>query len=545
MEKPPQRPDSAPIPPQDPEGGIFRKIENVAQPREYLEPAFLLSYKSAQERMQLATSFRTAEIRPYLHRYFESIQGEITHAIETEHAATYLEHLHSAWRDVAEVNKRIDTLIANKDQDAFPEWSLAQLKLSRGLLEKALEAEHTKNIYSGGLKRKIEAGMESATLRYGLTSEEVQLIGTVAGGTFHERYNADHMRYFLSDKDSEKEELRLALLRMYHGNDPRLLDERMASFSFETRDSAGIAEQLESISGLIKERTTKKNYLMLGRQELKTLEALLRFDNWDEYLYIYRFSAFPEAILRSTLMKHAQKEELISEDTHFLQLNHAEFLALVDRMIEKRRDSYDIDLEMYRQTDNTCGSACVMSILERVGVPMSREAEIEMWDRVGKPYNFPGGMAKELMGHGFRVDYHQYPDRAFSPSQKPELEAASLIPKAEEYVRLHEEAVTLGMNVEIADWDLDTIIAEMQKGRACIVGTNIGGSSELLHWEIAQGYRAQGNSYEIRILDPLGNRRWVGRSELESKAVTSMGKRMLSVYKIPAELYQDLAYENS
>lgn len=495
---------------------------------------FLLAYKTVEEKVALSTSLRMTQMRPYQHAYMARVKEEIDSVIVETTTANYYKKLRESWNSVIEVNAAIDTFLYRRDQSPFAEsWSLRELELSLGLLDKALALEHEKNIYSGGLKKKIDYEIQKAKDKYKLTEAEQNLLGTLSTGTFHERYVTDHERYFLAT-ETEKPALYEELLKLYHGNDVQLFEARLKSFAFEEKGEDQMKKSLAALDENIRERAIKKVGLMAERPDLKDIETLLRFDNWDEYLYTYTYKAFPEAMLRERLTTLAIEEGEAGEGQTFLDFSHEEFLNLVEKLIEKRRETFHIELNTYRQNDDTCGTACVLTILEKRGIVPSEEREREMWERVGKPFNFPGGMAQELLSEGIPVTYLQFPAQPFSPNHPDIIHRPSYFQAtAGKYVHQIQEAKKAGMQMEIKDFNFDDIKAQLFFGNLCILGVNAGMSHEILHWVIVNGYRKESGKYELEISDPLGNDRFVKESWVDTFTPTSMGKRLIVIEKLP------------
>jgi hypothetical protein len=216
-------------------------------------------------------------------------------------------------------------------------------------------------------------------------------------------------------------------------------------------------------------------------------------------------------------------------DPHYL-------ISQVDNYIQHRKYSYLIRMRPYLQNYGTCGTCCVLPILEKIGKTPTIQLEREIWDRVGKPYNFPGGMAKILIENNFKPVYYQYPAEPFTLNHEDILsQNPFLYKKIQEYINLHQEAVSMGMDVVIQDWGYEDIHIQLEHGNVCILGIHIP-SSDVLHWIIVRGYR--GNRLEV--IDPLKQIRSIYEYEMEGLINTSMGKRLLVIKKFPEELLKNL-----
>ncbi len=520
---------------------LFRHIQDVVHEREMLPPPRILMYKTAEEKRAFATTLRSGAVRPYLSRYAASIQPEIEEVL-AESLAEFCRHTDQAWQNVIAVNKEVDAFLYHESQSPFGDWSPVEIAYAIALLKRALKAEHEKNVYSSAIKRKLDQETDRLVKKFGLTEAEKHLLVTPGFATFHEQYHFDHMRFHLSPEEAMKQ----ALLARYHADDPELLEERLRAFAFSTKENNVLLRQLQEHETKQTQTSTQKYYLLIERPELKQFEWLLRFDNLTEYEYAFGLAAYPEIFLRERLLALSKMYKIVdAETTIFSLLKWTDWEEPLRQLMTKMEKTFRIRLSPYAQTANTCGTACVMSVLHTVGVPLTRTVEYDIWNRVGAPYNFPGGMALELMKYGFLVDDWNEPDQLFTP-EHPDLVSGdeSMFVYAHLYVDLFERAVERGMNVSCKPWGFQDVLSNIRQGNVCIVGVGFPGiGDDILHWVIARGYEQKADgSHRIEILDPMGSLKWLTESQMEELIDTSMGKRLLVVRKFPAGFLETPSY---
>ncbi len=516
---------------------VFDPFLSIDNPISLAKPPKFMAYKSAEEKLGYQKSI-PSRIRPYLMGYIASIQPEIETRVEEESPEEYLLNLKLSWQRHNEVNEAIDMFLFHQEISLFKDWSLEEWRLAKDLLRGAVETDHVKNIYSGGLKRKIEYEARKLEKKLNLTQEEKGLLLTPSLGTFMEVYFIEHGKYWLSmiEKDVNKQgrlKLKHKLISSYHCDDEELLKLRMATLNFSKYDPEELNKVIINLENKMGESRIKKLYFILDRNRaIRIIDQLLVYDNLHEYVWIYNFKGFPDVFLREEIVRRLKLANKISPEIDALQISPHQLLNLVDSHIKHRGHRYLIRLHPYFQNDGTCGTCCVMSVLAKKGIPLNIETEYTIWGRVGKPYNFPGGMAKVLMENSFAVHYYQYPAEPFTPNHEDVLSGDSfLAQKIEEYVSMHHEAVAIGMNVSISDWNSQKVREELEIGNPCIVGIQL--TPKVLHWVTVRGYR--GGRFEV--VDPLRMYNHFHVPELDSLIETSMGKRMLVVEKLPRDFF--------
>lgn len=165
-------------------------------PKNYVKtldtPPRPLAYKSAAEKFTCQDMIRR-RVRPYLAKYISSIQPEIHRRIYDTDLSEYATELASAWRRHNEINDVVDLFLYHQWITPLKDWSLEEWKIARKLFVAVIDVDHTKNIYSGGLKEKIE--LEAGRIRGHLRIEDDQLILLLnpASGTFYTLYRKEYI----------------------------------------------------------------------------------------------------------------------------------------------------------------------------------------------------------------------------------------------------------------------------------------------------------------------------------------------------------------
>src|SRR5690606_34359962 len=151
--------------------------------------------------------------------------------------------------------------------------------------------------------------------------------------------------------------------------------------------------------------------------------------------------------------------------------------------IEITNRDYRLETKGYKQTTTSCGVCFAMTIAHE-HIEHTRKNELELWQRAGAPYNFPGGIGLILMELGYEVEYLRDRTEHFIPGEYP-IHDIDTNPTtratAEQYVTLHETAENNGMNCTVAPIDFSTVLDALKDGKAVIVGVDsplLG----VLHW---------------------------------------------------------------
>lgn len=510
---------------------VFEPFEPVHRIREAPRANHLLSYLKGEEKYRYQQQI-PKRIRPYLLNHIASLKEEVDRCVDNEVLSAYLFNLDSAWRGHNRINGLIDWFLFVEHLAPFKDWSLQEWQTARDLLVAAIEVDHRKNVYSGGIKRKVEKEAQNLRSTLSLSENEASLLLTPASGTFFSRYFLEHAEYHLVKtwNKAEVAERRHKLAEKYHCGDEKLLEIRIKDINLEGCDERELKRTIETFRVRLRQLFVEKIYFMIGREAVKQIDRLLEFDNLLEYLWVYNFKGFPDVLLRDEICRRLKLAHRLPESADSLSIKPAELLSLVDDYIEHRRFRYLIRMRPYLQNYTTCGACCVISFLEKKGLTPTLNLESQIWERVGKPFNFPGGMAKILIENGFNVVYYQYPAEQFTPGHEDVVGRDPFIyEKIKEYVVLHKEAVAAGMDVVITDWGYQEVRKQLESGNPCILGIQL--SSTILHWVIVRGYR--GNRLET--IDPLGRIKSISEGEMDRLIQTSMGKRLLVVEKFPPE----------
>ena len=423
---------------------VFEPYVNSKHDRQMAKPSKLLSYLDAKGKRQYQQQI-SERIRPYLMNYISRIQEEITASISGESLAGYLANLHNAWQQHNKVNETIDWFLCAQRQTPFKDWSLREWELARELFVAAIKVDHRKNTYSGGIKRKVDREVEYIKKKFLFGADDMGLLLTCATGTFHVIYYLEHAEYYVAkteNGDAQSGGVKIKLADKYHCGDEELLDIRMLDLGLggfcEVRR---LKDSITEMRAILRQFWVDKIYFMLERRPIKELDQLLEYDNLTEYLWVYNLKGFPDVVLRDEICRRLKLAHRLPEAADALSLDSADLIYHIDSYIQHRKYRYLIRMRPYWQNYGTCGTCCVLSILGKVGIMPTLQLEWEIWNRVGRPYNFPGGMAKILIENGFKTRYYQYPAKPFTPEHEDVLlKSPFMDEKIQEYVNLHREA---------------------------------------------------------------------------------------------------------
>ena len=498
-------------------------------------PTYWSPYKTPIEKLAYVKRI-TSEIQPFIRSYFQKHKAEMLDRIESEELSEYTGKTKDAWAKHLDVNQAIDCFLNYELGSEFGDWSPEEWRVARDLLAAGMDSDHAKAMYSGGIKDKLEIERRKLVARYGVMNPdfEHQLL-TLSFPTFYESRVFSHKKYKLSVLDGRPDEaLKGEIANKYYGGDNRLFDLR----DQETKSSDDpeiLRREIEASESSFRQRFAKKQYLMLERPDVRAFDDLLYFDNVTEYEYTYSLKGLPDLFLRDEILRRLTEAGLMPRDTNVFSLAKEDFFSAIDLMLAKLATKFEIRLRQYRQTSDTCGTACIMSVLNRKGLPLNEVEEMAIWSRVGRPYNFPGGLANVLLKFGFNVDYIQ-DSRVLLSKENPEFAVNDphLVAAAEQYVGLHEEAVASGLHFESRDWSFDDVRSEIVRGNVCLIYIHV--SAEVSHCVLAHGIK----NGRLLIIDPLNSIKSLDSAELNARIKTPMGKRMLVVKKLPRDMFDTL-----
>ncbi len=515
---------------------LFREFPPVPQNLTTLDTPFLSPYKSAKEKLDYERRL-PIEILPFVRTYFAQHKDEMLKLCENEPISEYLSHIKEAWQKHIGANEAIDCFLNYETKNVFGDWSQKEWGMAKRLIVAAFETDHQKTMYSGGIKHKLEIERIRLGEKYrtsGIQDFDTLLISP-AGLTFYEGREHNNKKLHLSILKGEPDfELKNEIVNRYNGGDQKLFEERFKTFKFSS-DIEKLESEIQVIEERVRSRSVKKNYALVERQELKDFDSLLFFDNTTEYEYTYSLKGLQDLFLREELLKRLKSFGQFPADTSVYSLSKEDFVSAIDDRLSSIARHSSIRLRPYLQTMDTCGTACIMSILNRKGIPLTRDEEMAIWERVGKPYNFPGGLATVLLEHGFHVKYIQnHLTLLQADSLEFESKDPNLLRAAREYVVLHEKAIKKGLNYSIESWDFEKVKVEISRGNPCILYIYV--SETYTHCVIARGIK----NNRLEIIDPLGNIKYMNEEQLNKRIDTPMGRRMLVVEKLPDDFFEKL-----
>jgi len=488
-------------------------------------------YKTAEEKQAYEQQIST-RIRPYLFLHSEDLANEISEAVELD-PAEYAERFSGAWSEHVVASQNISNFLTARMHSQYPQWSPSEWLRVRALLVDAFDTDREKNIYSAGVKTRIESATQELTARYGWTEDEVQTCITPSRSSFHTQYNLDHMRLALTGDVAQSAALRRELAEQYHHGDEGLLELRYDKMGLDAMPKQALSIVVSQTQTKIEQQAVKKQKFLERYPDARAVDDLLVFDNWQEYLYVYAQAGYPDLHLREEVIKQATQLGMAVPNDEALAYKQAELLGMTDdaRAIVEQR--YSLPVVNYAQTVTSCGVSTVMSFASR-DLPHNRETELALWQRAGAPYNFPGGIGLILRKLGYEVTLETDRDRHFIEGQYPvqdiEYNQATR-GTAEEYVRLHNAAVSAGMLVAIKEISFDCIVYNLEDGKASIIGIHMPYAPSILHWILAHGYNRQGTETTLDIADPMEEITTLNARRFETLVDTYMGRRIITVDK--------------
>ncbi len=483
-----------------------------------------LDFVPLEEKLNFQDRIKS-EVRPYLQGIVEKLQDQIQSALELP-AVLYLDRLRHSWETHNQVAGEVSNFLRCVSERQGLSLGPIQLQETVTLLERAMTTDREKNIYSGGLKKKIENEGNKIKNNSNLSNEEYLTLLTPSRGNFYQKYRYDHLKFFLSNKDTGNEK-GTELLEKYHAGDERLLKARMKSFHFEKDSTENLSNELESYLKKAHEFSVQKGYMMTERPDIKTLDELLSFDNLEEFQWGYSLFGMPDYLLRKLIHRELVNAKLLDKKQPLFSLNEDDLLQLAKKLTQKREEHFQMHIPNVQQHWDSCGAASVLGLLTLKGVKSKKETEKEIWSRIGQPYNYPPGMAIELIKAGFNVVFHQYPARVFSDhhpvfhSNDPQLIDACKL-----YLEMIDNAIKIGMDLIIAPVSSHEIKEELKRGNVCLVSIRLRETEPgPLHAITIYGYHE--NSFLVN--DPLGTINQMTVEMIDKLVTTSMGQRMLVV----------------
>lgn len=511
---------------------LFLSFQEVSGNFTAVPPLKWSPYKTGKEKLEYQTRL-PIEIQPFIREYFIKHSEEMNGLLITETTESYLSHLKQAWFDHMQANRAIDIFLAYEINNPLAEWSPIEWRTARRLLVASMTTDHKKAMYSGGVKKKLDFETKKLIARYGHTDSnfEIKLL-TPSFITFYEQRDYDHKRYMLSIMEGKPDVLlKDDLLQRYHGGDDEILELRMSELS-KVSDIETLRKEIDDLSEGFQQRSSVKQYLMMERADVRAFEQLLEFDNTTEYEYTYSLKGLPDLFLREEILRRLKKLGKLPVETSVFALDQSAFLEPIDVVISDFDRHFEMILKRYRQHFDTCGTACVMSILEKKGLSLDEETELRIWEAVGKPYNFPGGLSLVLQRAGYHTSILQDDPRLLREENPEFLNMnTELVEAAQQYVALHKSAVNSGASFEIMDWGYDRIRSEVMRGNVCLIYLYV--DEIVSHVVLVHGFRND----RLLIMDPLGSIKTLTADQLNQKITTPMGKRAVIVKKLPDNFF--------
>lgn len=516
---------------------LFRAFQETLDSYQTEYPKYWSPYKTPEEKIAYQQRLPT-EIQPFVRDYFQRHRDELL-SHQPESTGQYLDNTTNAWDKHLAVNRQIDCFLSYEYRNIFGDWSPEEWKLAKRLLIAGMETDHVKVMYSGGIKRKLDSEAEKLTRRYESVDPEFSSLLTVSSfQNFYLSWEFKHRKYLLLTlKGNDGDALKAELLERYHSGDEGVFKLRLNEIKEKNKGKTPeqLEEEIREIESKCKEGAIKKAYSLIGRPDFREFENLLKFDNTTEYEYTYSLKGLPDLFLREEILRRLVEKNKIDQNRSVFSLTLNEFTVAIDEVIADEESHFTIRLRHYSQNYDTCGTACIMSILNRKGLQLDEEVELRIWEMVGKPYNFPGGLAEVLLRNKFKVTYVQNKSEILDP-ENPEFSVMSdhLLSAAKNYVDLFEQALERGLRFQVEDWNFERIQSEIKQGNPCIIYLHV--TDTMTHVVLAHGIK--GN--RLIIMDPLRNIKYLSREELNKSIVNPMGKRLLVVNKLPTDFFTTL-----
>lgn len=510
--------------------GLFKAFPETEDTFLTEEPAYWSPYKTAAEKLKYENDLPTV-IQPFMRAYFQRHANEMAE-VQRHPLEDYTGNLKEAWNKHLAANKLVDRFLSYETNSPFGQWSPAEWKSAKLLLRAAMETDHEKAMYSAGLKTKLETESKRLIARYGSQIDGFEtLLLTPSFPTFYEKRDLDQKKYLLSVTEGHPDDaLKEEIINIYHGGDANVFELRMAEET-SAQDIEKLRTEIQTSDQSFRDRAVKKGYVMAERPDVKAFDELLKFDNTQEYEYTYSLKGLPDLYLREEILRRLVTLDKLPANSSVFGLTLDQFNEAIHAVLTDQEHEFTTVLRPYRQNYDTCGTACVMSILNRKGMRMDEDAELRIWEMVGKPYNFPGGLAWVLLRNGFEVTYVQDKPELLDKNN-PEFAKmnSALVDAAKTYVDLHEKAVEQGLEFKVSDWGYDRVRSEIMHGNVCLLYLHV--NETMSHVVIANGVK----DGKIQIIDPLGSIRSMTQEELDRRIVNPMGKRLLVVKKLPSDL---------
>lgn len=491
------------------------------------------TYKTPEEKRAYELQIST-RIRPYLFLHSEDLELEIAQAQDLD-VADYATMFDLTWAKHIGACREIDAFFTERVATDYPQWCEGEWQLVSLLLKEAIDTDKDKNIFSAGVKQKIELETKQLADKYGWTDEDIDLCITPSTPTFHTMYNLDHLRFSTLDIDSDAYRQEAARLsELYHHGDRGLLEIRLQHMGTSSLPPEIRQVVIDQTEHRITQSGSDKARFLAEYPEAEAVDRLLVFDNWQEYRYVYAQAGYPDLHLREAIVRQAYVLGLVEDqDMEALSISKEEIFDIINAAIEITNRDYHLETKGYIQTTLSCGVCCAMTIAHE-RIEHTQKNEVELWQRAGAPYNFPGGISLILMELGYEVEYIRDRTEHFTPGKYP-IHDIDINPStrdtAEQYVALHETAENYGMKCTVGDINFSTVLDALKDGNAVIIGIDsplLG----VLHWIAAKGYRnGNGEDPMLEIDNPMDGLQYMSQRDFDNVIDTYMGRRLIVVSK--------------
>jgi len=319
-----------------------------------------------------------SEVLPYVKTFNalpDQIQVEARYVAETLNPVEYFNNLSGAWKDHNELASTIDDYLFQIYSGQLSPDSCFALKQARELLERAFATEHNKRIYSAGVKIALDRYIESAIARYNLLPDELYILLTPGVVNFWTSYRGEHAEYIYATKKSPRaaSALRECLCKRFHAEEEAIFNSRLGRDFREFHDYTlselnWIIKEFQACKAKVNELGIKGFYLTLEKPDLKYVQRIISYDNYEEYLFGYNLFGIPDLYLRRQMINTLVNHGAIDKRNGVLFYSKDELLKGLNVMIASlEKAGTGVNQKppkqpaVFLQTRNTtCGVACMM-----------------------------------------------------------------------------------------------------------------------------------------------------------------------------------------
>lgn len=153
-----------------------------------------LTHLDSTEKHAFSRKFLLKKARPYFHRYDDWTPDQIRSVQDLE-LDEYYERTKAGWNAVMDRGMEIDCFLTESSlYDGNAEWSPSLLTEALVQLKGAFEAEHSRNLYSIGLKERVERAVRTTLEEFPET--DAAIVMKPGHPTFHTQYYFDHLQWY-------------------------------------------------------------------------------------------------------------------------------------------------------------------------------------------------------------------------------------------------------------------------------------------------------------------------------------------------------------